>query len=109
MAHRAPVSVMRPANGVLRARLASFVASTVHVAAGSITQRFAGLPSAIDTPPWTPSRPATSAGRQEQSASTSAIGSSSFVRASASAVSRPSMPGGAWSNASSFISGAWGA
>ena len=31
------------------------------------------------------------------------------MRASASAVSRPSIPGGAWSNGASLASGGWGA
>ena len=40
---------------MLRLRDASSRASTVHVALGSITQRFAGRPSAIG-PPWAPAR-----------------------------------------------------
>ena len=37
------------------------------------------------------------------------MGRSSSVRARASAVSRPSMPGGAWSNGASLASWVWGA
>src|SRR5205823_4072381 len=48
---------LRPAYGVLRLRLARRSGSTTHTAAGSITVRFAGAPSATGPPCW-PVRPA---------------------------------------------------
>src|SRR4051794_37328914 len=49
------------------------------------------------------------AGCHDSSLSTTSLGRSSSVRARASAVSRPSIPGGAWSKGSSLRWGAWGA
>ena len=83
-------------------------ASTTQVAAGSMTHRLAGRPAATG-PPWTSSMPAMAAGCHDSRASTCSMGRSSSVRASARAVSRPSIPGGAWSKGSSFRCGAWGA
>ena len=102
-----PVS-LRPAYGVLRLRLASASGSTTHTASGSMTHRLAGRPSS-NGPPWSPSTPATAAGRQQSRARISASGRSSSVMARARAVSRPSIPGGAWSNGCSLSSRAWGA
>src|ERR687893_722283 len=102
-----PLSAM-PAYGVLRLRLASLAGSTVHVADGSTTHRLAGRPAATG-PPWASPAPRTAAGRHDSSASTSATGRSRCVSASASAVSKPNMPGGAWSNGCSLVSGACGA
>ena len=83
------------AAGVRRvaARLASAAGSTTHVARrGRSRTRLAGRPASIG-PPWRSPTPAMAAGCHDSRASTCSIGRSSSVRASASAVSSPSIPG----------------
>jgi len=89
-------------------RLAMARPDTVHSTDGSITQRLAGRPGAIGPPCWS-AMPAIAAGFHDSSASTSLIDRSSRPSASASAVSSPSIPGGAWSNGASFDSAVCGA
>src|SRR5690606_16120164 len=102
----------RPTYGTLRLRDAPPLSSIVQRSCGSITHRLAVAPGAIG-PPWWVS-PAIAAGCQDIRAITSASvmpvpPSTSWVNASASAYSSPSIPGGAWSKGRSFSSGGCGA
>ena len=84
-------------------------ARTVQVSSGSKTVRFAGRPGSIG-PPWRSATPAIAAGFHDSAATTSASGMSSSAQATPSAVSRPSIPGGASSIGRSLASagcGAW--
>src|SRR4051794_10786569 len=106
-----PVS-FTPSHGSLRLLLALRRASRTHCAAGSITQRFATSPARTGRP-CRSEIPAIAAGCQLMRASTpcrsSARVTTSWVIATASAVSTPSIPGGASSNGCCFVSAACGA